>query len=114
MTGFSMFLLIIHVLISVLLITLVLMQPDKSQGGIGAAFGGNATDNLFGGSAATSTAVSKVTTYLAVIFMILSLTIAIITAKEQKNRDSASKVNAPIVNNSEKSVVPSNTSNDEK
>ena len=40
-------LLVIHVLVSLLIVFLVLMQRPKNEG-LGAAFGGGVTDNLFG------------------------------------------------------------------
>ena len=40
-------LLVIHVIVSLLIILLVLMQRPKNEG-LGAAFGGGTTDQLFG------------------------------------------------------------------
>ncbi|NUN92767.1 MAG: preprotein translocase subunit SecG, partial [Verrucomicrobiae bacterium] len=44
------FLLTIHVIVSVLLVLLVLMQRPKSEG-LGTAFGGGVADSLFGSGA---------------------------------------------------------------
>ncbi len=58
-------LLALIITVAILLVLVVLMQRPKSEG-LGAAFGGGVTDNIFG--AHTSSVLVKVTTYLAVIF----------------------------------------------
>jgi preprotein translocase subunit SecG len=78
-------LLVVHVLVSFLIILLVLMQRPKSEG-LGAAFGGGLTDNLFG--AQTTNALQSITRWLGGIFFALTLTLAILYAK-QATGDSA-------------------------
>jgi len=64
-----------HILVSVLLIIVVLLQPGKGGGGLGAAFGGGSASSVFGGRGA-ATFLSKTTGVLAAIFFVLSVAIA--------------------------------------
>jgi preprotein translocase subunit SecG len=64
-----------HILVSLLLILLVLLQPGKGGGGMGAVFGGGSSTSVFGGRGAT-TFLSKATGILAALFFVLSLGIA--------------------------------------
>ncbi|MBW1980420.1 MAG: preprotein translocase subunit SecG [Deltaproteobacteria bacterium] len=66
-------LVIVHVLISIALIIVVLLQTGKGAD-IGAVFGGS-SQTLFGSSGG-STFFSKLTTIVAIIFMLSSLTLA--------------------------------------
>ena len=72
------FLITLHVTVSAILISMVLLQKGKGAD-IGAAFGG-ASQTVFGPRGAQSF-LSKLTTAAAVIFMITSLTLAFTTAK---------------------------------
>ena len=69
---------IIHVVTSALLIVAVLMQSSKG-GGLSGAFGGGGCQAILGGRE-TATFLSKATTYLAVIFMCTSLSLAFLSA----------------------------------
>lgn len=66
---------ILHVLIAVVLILVVLLQSGKGAD-IGATFGGGSSQTVFGGRGA-ATFLSKVTSAVAVLFMISSLILAI-------------------------------------
>lgn len=68
------FLIIIHVIVCVFLIFIVLVQGGKGAE-MGAAFGGS-SQTLFG-SRGASTFLSKLTTAMAVVFMLTSLVLAI-------------------------------------
>ncbi len=63
-------LLAINVIVSILIILLVLMQRPKNEG-LGAAFGGGMTENLFG--AQTTNVLATITRWLGGIFFVLSL-----------------------------------------
>jgi protein translocase SecG subunit len=63
---------------SLFLILLILIQLPKKEAGIGTAFGGAATDALFG--AGKGNALTNLTKYCAIIFLGLSLFLAIVTA----------------------------------
>ena len=73
-------LLAIHVLVSLLIVLLVLMQRPKSEG-LGAAFGGGMTDNLFG--AQSSNVLQTITRWLGCIFFALSLGLSLLYVKVQ-------------------------------
>ncbi len=74
----TIFLTIIHIFVCLFLIAVVLLQSGKGAE-LGAAFGGS-SQTLFG-SRGAATFLSKMTTIAAVVFMITSLTLAIISAK---------------------------------
>jgi preprotein translocase subunit SecG len=71
-------LLIIHIFVCFFLIGIVLLQSGKGAE-LGAAFGGS-SQTLFG-SRGAATFLNKMTTVAAIVFMISSLTLAVITAK---------------------------------
>ncbi|HUV35516.1 MAG TPA: preprotein translocase subunit SecG [Patescibacteria group bacterium] len=68
----------IHLVTCFLLIIVVLMQSSKG-GGLSGAFGGGGGQTMLGGRE-TATFFGKATTYLAVIFMVTSLTLAFLSA----------------------------------
>lgn len=74
----TVLLIILHVLVCFFLIAVVLLQSGKGAE-IGAAFGGS-SQTLFGSRGAASF-MSKMTTVAAVVFMITSLTLAVVTSK---------------------------------
>jgi len=67
----------LFVLVSALMVLVILMQRPKSEG-LGAAFGGAVTENIFG--AQTTNVLVKFTTWLAGIFFGLSLMLSILYA----------------------------------
>lgn len=71
------FLLVVHVIVSLLMIFMILMQRPKSEG-LGAAFAGGVTENIFG--AQTTTVLTKFTGWLAGMFFALTLTLSILYA----------------------------------
>jgi len=72
------FLIIIHLLACLFLIAIVLLQSGKGAE-IGAAFGGS-SQTIFG-SRGAATFLNKLTTVAAIIFMLSSLTLTIVTTK---------------------------------
>lgn len=72
------FIIIIHILTSLFLIAIVLLQGGKGAE-MGAAFGGS-SQTLFG-SRGAATFLNKITTVAAVVFMLTSLTLTIVTTK---------------------------------
>ena len=71
---------IIHVLVSILLILVVLLQPGKG-GNLGSIFGGGgSSESIFGASGAVPF-LSKVTRVLAILFMLSSVTLGYFAAK---------------------------------
>lgn len=67
----------VHVLVSLFLVMVVLLQSGRS-GDIASAFGGGGAQTVFG-PRATSTVLSKATTWSAVIFMITSIALVVLT-----------------------------------
>ena len=67
----NLILIVLHVTVSVALILIVLLQTGKGSD-IGAAFGGGASQTVFG-SQGTSSFLSKLTAAVAIIFMLTSL-----------------------------------------
>ena len=65
---------IIHIMMCVLLVLIVLLQTSKGAD-IGAAFGGGSSQTLFG-SAGPGGFLTKITTGVAIIFMITSIGLA--------------------------------------
>ncbi len=76
-------LIIIHVVVSIAMIMIVLLQTGKGAD-MGAAFGGGASQTLFG-SGGASTFLTKLTTVAAVVFMITSLTLAYYSTNRAKS-----------------------------
>lgn len=74
----SLLLIVLHIIVCVALIMIVLLQTGKGAD-MGAAFGGGASQTLFGSTGA-STFLSKATTGAAVIFMLTSLALAYISS----------------------------------
>ncbi len=72
---------IIHVITCLLLMVVVLMQSSKG-GGLSGAFGGGGGQAIMGGRE-TASFLSKATTYLAIIFMITSLSLAFLSASNR-------------------------------
>jgi preprotein translocase subunit SecG len=74
-------LLVVFVIVCLLMTLLVLMQRPKQEG-LGAAFGGGVTDQVFG--ARTTNVLQRGTVYLATMFFLLSLTLAILIGHQNK------------------------------
>ena len=70
---------ILHVVIAAGLILIVLLQSGKGAD-IGAAFGGGSSQTVFGGRGA-ATFLSKMTTVLAVLFMVMSIGLTLLAAQ---------------------------------
>jgi preprotein translocase subunit SecG len=70
---------ILHVIVSLLLIGVVLLQSGKGAE-MGASFGSSGSQSVFGAGGGTSF-LSKLTTSAAVIFMLTSLTLAYVSGQ---------------------------------
>src|SRR5512143_4099315 len=71
---------IVHVIVCLFLIAVVLLQSGKS-GDLAAAFGGQGSQTAFGPRGA-ATALSKATTWSAIIFMLTSITLSIYVSRK--------------------------------
>ena len=86
MTAFILaFLTVVLVLNCLFLILLVLAQLPKKDAGIGMAFGGGATEALFG--AGTGSILTRITKYSAGIFMGLSLFLSMMNSHTSRRAD---------------------------
>jgi preprotein translocase subunit SecG len=77
MTILINILLVLESIIAVLMMLVILMQRPKSEG-LGAAFGGGVTENIFG--AQTTNVLTKATTWLASIFFIIVFLLSVLYA----------------------------------
>jgi preprotein translocase subunit SecG len=98
----------LHVIVSIILVLVVLLQSGKSAD-LAGAFGGGATQTAFG-SRGPASFLSKMTTIAAVVFMITSISLAMMstrsnagsksileTTKGQTSKPVKSDVNLPPV-----------------
>ena len=69
----------VHIIVCLFLVVVVLLQSGKS-GDIAAAFGGMGSQTAFGPRGA-ATALSRATTWSAVIFMVTSITLSIVAVR---------------------------------
>ena len=83
MSILYIFLTVLMFLDCVLLVFLVLLQLPKKDAGAGMAFGGAATDALFG--AGSGNVLTKITKYMAGIFFGLALLMALLAAHKPKS-----------------------------
>jgi preprotein translocase subunit SecG len=74
-----LFITIVHVLVCIFLIVVVLLQSGQA-GDIAAAFGGQGSQAAFG-PRGTATALTKATTWSAVIFILTSITLSIAASR---------------------------------
>ena len=78
--------LVFFVLVALLMVLVILMQRPKSEG-LGAAFGGAVTENIFG--AQTTNVLVKFTTWLAAIFFALTFGLSVLYAHRGTGGESA-------------------------
>jgi preprotein translocase subunit SecG len=102
--------LFIHIVVCVLLVIIVLLQSGKSAD-LAGAFGGAGSQSTFG-PRGTATFLSKMTTTLAILFMVTSLTLWLIASKKTDNKGSVSQDELNKTKQTEQ-TVPATTSKDE-
>lgn len=87
-------LLVVWAIVALLMVLVILMQRPKSEG-LGAAFGGGVTENIFG--AQTTNVLTKITGWLAGIFFALTFTLSILYAHRGRSESALSRElrNAP-------------------
>jgi preprotein translocase subunit SecG len=84
---------VLHIIACVLLILIVLLQTGKGAD-MGAAFGGGSSQTLFG-SAGPATLLGKITTGVAIVFMLTSLTLAY-TSSHKSQSSVMPETSAPV------------------
>lgn len=72
----------ILVLLCIFLVLIILMQKSKQEAGLGAAFGGAATEQLFG--AGTTSVLTKATIWGTAMFFVITLILAIYYSHQHK------------------------------
>src|SRR3974390_2210696 len=78
---------VVMVLDCLVLIFLVLIQLPKKEAGAGLAFGGAATDALFG--AGSGNVLTKITKYAATVFFVLAVVLSLMQSFYHKRTTSA-------------------------
>ena len=86
MIGFLIF---IHTLVSILLIGIILMQSSQGSG-LSGTFGGNTANTVLGGQNAGNI-LSKITSWLASIFIILAIFISTLSGPAESGSSSIIK-----------------------
>ena len=86
-------LVVLHVIISIFLILVVLVQQGKGAD-LAGAFGGGGSQTAFGARGAT-TLLHKLTTAFSVLFVITSLTLAVMQAHPRSSVMSGAASSAP-------------------
>ncbi len=81
-------LLALNLLVAFLIIVVTLMQRPKQEG-LGAAFGGGMTENLFG--AQTTNVLASITRWLAGLFFVFTLTISALYARQSGQQTTIQK-----------------------
>lgn len=76
-------LLFIHIVVCLLLVIIVLLQSGKSAD-LAGAFGGYGSQSTFG-PRGTATLLSKITTTLAILFMVTSLLLQVLQARKNRS-----------------------------
>ena len=101
------FLIVLHTIVSVLLISVVLMQASQG-GGLSGTFGGQAASSILGGQSAGNV-LSKITTWLAVIFIGLAIFISILSGPSSETSSSLVKKaseNNPVQPLQQQDILP--------
>ena len=93
MTFLFYFFLILFLILCILLIFVILIQESKSMG-LGASFGGDSSDSLFGTSIAD--VLKKFTAYMIGFFMISCLVLSLWSASLGRSKE---VVKPPIIEN---------------
>ena len=97
------FLMVVHVFVSIVLILVILMQAGRGSG-LSEMFGGSSAPTIFGTSAAKF--LTKATAVCAVLFIITSLSLAVLSSRRSKSLMTAQPVEVTEEAESQKLDVP--------
>lgn len=78
----------LHILVCILTVLVVLMQRPRSEG-LGSAFGGGITDNVFGSQ--TTNVLTRFTTWMGIAFFAITLLLSILTARAASSKTAIQK-----------------------
>lgn len=92
----------VHVLVAVVLVVLVLMQKSSEQG-VGAAFGGQMTETVFGGSI---TPLVRMTIWCACILLATTLLLAVLHARRSNSGGDGSSLSRRLTQTAPASAAP--------
>jgi preprotein translocase subunit SecG len=84
---------IVHVLMCLAILAIVLLQAGKGAD-IGSAFGGGGSQAVFG-SMGTPTILGKITTFAAIVFMLTSFSLAILSSRHSSVVPATAPATAP-------------------
>ena len=84
---------LVHVIVCLFLIIVVLLQSGQS-GDIAAAFGGMGSQTAFGPRGA-ATALSRATTWSAIIFMVTSITLSVLVSRHSGPKSVLQGISTP-------------------
>ena len=87
------FIIAIHILVSLVLIAVILLQAGRG-GGLSDTFGGSSTQTLFGTK--TSVFLTRATAASAIIYIMTCLTLAVLTSHRGRSLVSQGSVRPPI------------------
>ena len=93
----------IHVLVSLVLIAVILLQAGRG-GGLSDTFGGSSTQTLFGTK--TSVFLTRATAASAIIYILTCLTLAVMTSHRGRSLVSQSSVKQPITQGHQGAPLP--------
>jgi len=80
------FFIIVHVAVCLFMIAVILLQQGKSAD-LAGAFGGQGSQTAFGPRSAANL-LTRTTTWCAIVFMITSISLTVLMAKQAKNQHS--------------------------
>ena len=100
----------ILVIVSILLVLIILMQKSKQEAGLGAAFGGAATEQIFG--AGTTSVLTKATIWGTAIFFAITLALGMYYSHAHKKGSGGSKVLSNVPTNDVPSLISASGTNE--
>ena len=87
----------IHVIVSLVLIAVILLQAGRG-GGLSESFGGSSTQTLFGTK--TSVFLTRATAASAIIYILTCLTLAVMTSHRGRSLVATGRMSAPLARSS--------------
>lgn len=102
---------VILILVALFLILVVLMQPAKSDGGMGAAMGGGMAESAFGGE--TSNVLTRATIKAAIAFFVLSFLLFLgnVYQRQRATANEGTLPSIPVPATAPASTTPAPTAN---
>lgn len=102
---------IVHVLISLALVALVLLQQGKGAEA-GASFGGGASQTVFG-SQGSGNFLSRATSWLAIVFFVTSISLALVAKQKAEVAATGEQISVPVEQALDSSVIENAVQGDE-